>query len=356
MIRLVQFEEGSQGRSPYRSLSLAGLLTRIVEDSDTEALIELHDQRTIFSFGARRQLRLVEYLRLRRDCEAGQSWGHLAHQAYDRTLDKFSRLPQDNGCRIDCRNYYRATLRLAAGRQLTPELASEHVLADCLQRMVSRHFELSCKEARRAGERTRYTWNINGGSVTVLMPQSLAATQRRQWLEDNIIDPDATRIGERERIQTLVDERLGSSMFVPLEDSQPPEATLSASDHPSFFAESIATEGLGATIAREKSDRLGEQRQTIRQLGAKRLRDLVIHIFDGVCTGSFNHRQTASEFGLSPSALSRFAGENWNHTLPDLWRNTAQALARSSPTFVEIARECRAGKRVLDLISAKGNP
>jgi hypothetical protein len=57
--------------------------------------------------------------------------------------------------------------------------------------------------------------------------------------------------------------------------------------------------------------------------------------------GSYEEETLAEMFGLNRATFSRFAGSQWRSsgkTVPDLWRNLAETLARHS-AFVETARQ-----------------
>ena len=104
----------------YATMTLQALARQVVAYEDAAALTELH-QRKVFHFKGSGPLCLVEYIdRLRR--EAHERGNEHADQAYDLTVDKFSRLvgkgvpkrgsqtrePHVLGTRTDCRRYLAA--------------------------------------------------------------------------------------------------------------------------------------------------------------------------------------------------------------------------------------------------------
>jgi hypothetical protein len=325
----------SEGVMNYRSLPLSDLLERVVDHTDAAALDEFHEHRTPFCHFDEPRLRFVEFLRRLCDCASGHSLAEYRFEAYDLTMTKFSRLGEGG---VDCRNYFRPVMRarVEASSLVEREVCKGRVL----QSMVLRHFYLSMAEARRNGGQTRYLWSLESGGLTLLMPRALVGRQRRRWLEANVPFPDPQREGEQDRVQAIVDQTLGQAT-VPYDENCHGLSKSTDSD----LLESISNTGLVETIAQEKADLILEQRSSIQALGPKRLRELVLAAFDTVEGQERSGSDVAAEFGLSAATYSRFAGSNWDRSVPDLWRNTAQVLCRY-PALIEAIKELGLWKRV----------
>jgi hypothetical protein len=331
---------------PYRTHSLERLLGQIVSAVDAEALCEFHDHRTIFSFGDSSELLFAEYLSRLKEGVSAQSWGRHAQAAYDLTVDKFSHLPEGGG--IDCRNYFRGTLKTLASVPMEGELQRELALAEILQRLVYRHFELSLKECCRSESMTRYEWWFPAGTLSLLMPRTVSGSERSRWLQEHVPDVDPRRANERERVQAMIDEAFGSSDPVSFDDAM---AATELTCLPWEMVESISCDGLAKTIAAEKAACLLEQRPAIQALGATRLHEMVLRIFDALADGDFRDGEIAQAFGLSKATFSRFAGSQWNVEggVPDLWKNTAKVLA-AHDELIEVAHDAGVWSRVVTVI------
>jgi hypothetical protein len=348
-----------------RSLSLVHLATRVVEQEDTAALEEILN-RTLFHSADRPRLRLTEYLATLRIWASGREWPHsktfeTADKAYDMTMDKFTNLPsasesseqspQSVGRKMkrpgpDCRYYWRAYLNHMEQEIVNnppgSKLEEETQAAAILQRFVRRHFLLSLLEAKRSTNEflSRYTWRIGEHSICVWLPKFLKGRDRRAWLEDKVKDPDPTRLGERERIQRIIGGKFATMAYVPLQEGLHEDTTDAIID------ESLDRSHFGFSLARfvadEKSADIENQRRSIKNLGAERLKQLVLRIFEDLDAGTFQDHRIAEDFGLSKSTFSRFAGSQWRTSradnIPDLWLNTAQVLS-TRPEFKEAAVE-----------------
>jgi len=198
-----------------------------------------------------------------------------------------------------------------------------------MQGFVRRHFYLSRLEAERKNDHfwSRYYWNIKGHNICLWLPVSLKGRKRREWLEENIDDPDPSRDLERERIQGIINRRLIRESLVPINEmlDTPAREAGSVSGQNTAFGSSLAN-----VISEEKADKIKQQRRSIKALGRKRLKRLVLRIFEDLCYGEYNDGKVAKDFGLSKATFSRFAGSRWTKSgsvTPDLWLNTAQVLS-----------------------------
>ena len=73
----------------------------------------------------------------------------------------------------------------------------------------------------------------------------------------------------------------------------------------------------------------------------RKLKRLVLRIFEELCHGEYNDGKVAKDFGLSKATFSRFAGSRWTKSgsvTPDLWVNTAQVLS-AHKDFKKVAVE-----------------
>ena len=232
----------------------------------------------------------------------------------------------------------------------------EIAAARILQRLTLTHFRLSCLEARRTRNpaRTRYAWRLSGGVIYVWLPAALSGPRRRMWLEENIGEVDPGAPGERRRVQAVIDELLGPRVHVPIHDRQAfdrrqPEEVL--------IQQEVGAAGLARAVAREKADRIDQQRPAIRALGEARVERLVLAAFDALGDDTYQENRIAGAFGLSPATLSRFAGSRWKGRsggdIPDLWRNTAQVLA-GHPDFIEAAEQAGVWPQVRQAAQGRG--
>ncbi len=351
----------------YGKMPLTELVERIVEARDAAALQELHDNRRLFRYGAEGGLRLVEYIDRLRVAAAGVP-SVVADEAYSLTVDKFSRLPfndetgtverdwlsPDGNSGTDCRNYLGAFLKDALNAQtasgVQSELARELIAARRLRGMVRRHFELSLRERRRAGAMTRYTWRLSGGDLRLMMPRVLVQNERRRWLVANVPDPDPRRPGERERVQTIIDT-LAPKLSWAGDRGSPQPCPVPGSRLRRWPGEEAETAAiitdLATTVADEKAESIHERRPSIQALGADRLRQMILRIFRELAEGDCKDGDIAADFQLSKASYSRFAGSRWNgdgsgngggERVPDLWTNTARALA-GDPDVAEVAQD-----------------
>ena len=348
-----------------QTLSLLGLARLITADSSSAALEEFL-LRPLFRTREKPRLRLHEYLEAFRIWASGRTYPHsktfeTADKAYDMTMDKFTNLPsasefseqspQSVGRKLkrsgpDCRYYWRAFLNHMeqefANNPPGSKLEEETQAAAILQRFVRRHFLLSLLEAKRSTNEfwSRYTWRIGDYSICVWLPKFLKGRDRRAWLEEKVKDPDPTRLGERERIQRIIGGKFATMAYVPLQEGLHEDTTDAIID------ESLDRSHFGFSLARfvadEKSADIENQRRSIKNLGAERLKQLVLRIFEDLDADTFQDHRIAEDFGLSKSTFSRFAGSQWQASdtdkIPDLWLNTAQVLS-TRPEFKEAAVE-----------------
>jgi len=371
----------NQKKQPdYKQMSLLELSGHIVRNSDMNALKELHDNRSLFHYKDDTPLLMADYiLKLKQSKIANQWCGHdsmVLENAYDLTMAKFLNTPAECGdeCESDetqgpdCRYYYEAfydyaTVKLEA-KSSTNIIEAELIAAKMLQRMVMRHFYLSCLECKRQGQKLvrRYHWKLNCHTLAVWLPTEMPGNRCRKWLSDNIPDVDPARPGERNRVQTIVNQLLRRPRIVPLYEMNGKGKNVMArptSLH-AIIEDDISTKGLAEVVADEKADNIEQQRSAIRQLGRYKLKILILGVFDCLSCGNYEAANFVTKFSLSKATFSRFAGCRWANNdngavagfIPDLWRNTAHILA-SDPCFIQMAQEAGVWKRVCQVLDAE---
>ena len=358
----------------YRHLSLLKLAERIAHNSDREALQELHNNRRVFYHGNNQPLHLVEFLNRLQQSKPAWRWCHgdaeILEEAYDLTISKFSNLPdlKKNDRKVrqkgpNCRYYYEAFIKHAAKKMDSESYQSdddrEQRVAQLLQTLIIRHFRLSCYERSRKsrGLKRQYLWKVNDHTMPIMLPTEITGQQRSQWLVDNIPDVDPTRPGERDRVQALVDRLAGKRKILSLEDIEKDRiAAISTRSQP-VIEQEITVKGLADAVADEKVENIECQRDSIRQLGKRKLRRLIRHIFDRLASGQYEVVKIAKRFGINQTTFSRFAGSRWftqagksrDYPVPDLWINTAQTLSGHS-MFVRVADEAGILERVEEIL------
>jgi len=278
-------------------------------------------------------------------------------RAYDITVDKFSHIPPNRAShdkskkeRPDCRHYFRAFLDMTADWKTNATkgnpVLDEVVAARIFQNLVARHFRLSCKEALRGSNplMSRYSWPVNGGAIHVLMPVSMSGRIRGEWLNAHVKNPNPQRQGEKQRVQSVINERLGKPRHVVLTKRIRQDVFGRSADTPleTLMEQEINVQGMANVVAEEKADCIMDQRPAIRALGKASLKKLVCQVFEALSTDQYEEKRIARFFGLSRPTFSRFAGSRWqtdpSSKPPDLWRNVAQTLAGHA-SFVAKAEE-----------------
>lgn len=347
-----------------RRLALVPLIRRIVTTGNRAAIWEFQQHRTPFQAADSPSMPLAAFLdRLRQTSWAWRRCGRdsvALDRAYDLTISKFLERPRARaGHRRkgpDSRYYYQGFLEVfGRWRNDHPSvgaLEEEAAAAVLLQRYVLHQFRKSCEEVRRRANPalSRYTWRLPGGRIVVYMPVSVARRKRRKWLEDNIDDPDPRRPGERERVEAIIEARLGMPHHVPIDGNGDSHfASLTAASPRSPFDVVVTAEGLAKAVAEEKADNLDHQRPTIKGLGRARLERFILQAFQDLHDGRYQEKRLAKRFGLTRPTVSRFAGRRWRtrpeSPPPDLWANVAQVLA-ANDDFVEAAKATGAWPRV----------
>jgi len=358
----------------YETMSLLTLITRIASYDDMDALNEFHEHRTVFRNSEHKPMRFVEFLNYLRKDLASKQWAgfdgdKLSEMTYDLTLDKFCNrggkmlspgiinVPIDGS---DCQLYFEACSQkiLSSFENKPPhdEFKKEIRAAKILQGFVKRHFYWSRLEAERNLNKfwSRYDWMVQERRITVYLPAFLRSWRRREWLENNIDNVDVSRPEEKERIQAIINRKLEKETFVPLSEA----LAVESKNTPPFWEQPInhLPLTLSEVVAQEKADNIAKQRFSIRKLGPEKLKRLITRILVDIAYDEYEPHETARDFNLSNSTLSRFAGIYWDmhkdSPIPDLWHNVCGVLTMHA-SFREIARETGYLKKAEEVMKKK---
>ncbi len=348
--------EKSLVKPNYSKFSLHDLLVLIVVENDLSALQELHDKRTVFQYGHQSRLLLAEYLKCLKDSTSVKGSCQFVDQAYDYTIDKFSNIPKMSVCQKyngkstgpDCRKYYQAIVN-DISKESSKNLLTDLLSARKLQGLVTRHFFLSLREIKRSSHSSRYNWKLPNGSISVTMPKSISGSRRLVWLQQNITDPNPKCVEEQQRIQEIINQRLGTGEPVYLDNSKLPGwcvANAVYSQKQRFKVNGVDfIDTVAEAVAEEKSQRISLQRKAIKVLGKQRLKTMILRIFEDLGNGNYKDIRICTAYGISKATFSRFAGSRWNKNIPDLWSNLAQVIA-TNHSFIETARNAGVWDRI----------
>lgn len=345
------------------SLSLVDLIGCIVDSGNRAALFEFHDHRTAFRFNGSGPIRLAEFVGCLRGQESVHGNGAAAGHAYDLTIAKFSHLPTPDGSdhrATDCRKYFRPFVRqMLADRNAgiwSSDIQEEQAAASRLQQFVVRHFHLSLLEALRheLPGMSRYEWKTPSGTISVQMPKAFEGRHRREWLTANILDADAGRPGENQRVQDIINRRFG--LQVESIDGNPMlSASLHSPDHnvPAIGSWQTAEDIIDA-LAEEKVEKKCQLSNGFRCMSDEALRDVIHTICDNLMVDRRSDATRARPFWMNKVEFSRFAGTRWaaRKTVPTLWANLAHVLA-CRDDFVEAAREAHVWERLQDMTATR---
>ncbi|GMW03601.1 MAG: hypothetical protein AMXMBFR84_47350 [Candidatus Hydrogenedentota bacterium] len=375
---------------PFARHTTEALIGVLCTDVNDRAINELLDHRTPFVWkGSEVFIGLYHLVANGIERCASLSPRHrteILDAARDLTLDKFTNLPPEalpekfrksapvgtedlqgeeeaiHWPKTDRRKYYKALANAVLADQevnrAQNSLERESAVCAVFQRFVLRHIGLSLQEATRKSRNpfeSRYAWNIPGkGTITVYLPKYLSGPQRPAWLRENVEDPCPGRRGERERVQSIIDERLAIPCFV-----SDPEielgCTASAMPNPRDLAARSGYPDLARYFAEEKATCIDALKPSIRKCGADGVRSLVMARMQGLATDQKNDAALAREAGVSKAAYSRFAGSKWNSAMPDLWRNVAREISRD-PILREMAERAGVYRAAVEALRNESSP
>ena len=375
-------EEKSGKTRPYTHLPLSELCG-LIADSDMLAMQEFMEHRRPFEIATGERVGFVPYVKLlRKQRLETYLRDSLVECAFDLLTDHFTNIPteedhdgrqenrqdlggghqgedcavdnedEDQPLRIDCRHYYRGYVSQVASdfRKVPPvgEVERELREAEHLRRFVLHQLKYCFKEAPRMTNPllNRYEWKMGQKkSLWLWFPKSFGGSRRKKWLEEHVGHPDLSNPWEKERVQDLIDQSLGPQVLVPADGSI---ANRLAGDLPApdSTVRKAELKKMRCLIADEKAARVNDQRRAIRNLGKKKLRELVLAVLENWDTEEISGKDLARQFGLSPPTLSRFAGKNRKKGPPDLVVNIA-CIMKADANFMKAAREAGFLDRVL---------
>ncbi|GMW03682.1 MAG: hypothetical protein AMXMBFR84_48160 [Candidatus Hydrogenedentota bacterium] len=375
---------------PFARHTIEALIGVLCTDVHARAIKELLEHRTPFVLNGNENRigihHLITYCIERCATSSPRPRTEILDAARDLTLDKFTNLPPEalpekhrerpsvgtddlqgeqeaiHWPKTDRRKYYKALANAVLADQevnrAQNSLERESAVCAVFQRFVLRHIGLSLQEATRKFRNpfeSRYAWKIPGkGTITVYLPKYLSGPQRPAWLRENVDDPCPGRKGERERVQSIINERLAVACYV----SDPAFELGCASStmpNPRELAARSEYPNLARYFAEEKSACLDALKPSIRKCGADGVRTLVIARMQSLTTGQKNDATLAREAGVSKAAYSRFAGSKWNSAMPDLWRNVAREISRD-PILREMAERAGVYRAAVEALGHESNP
>ena len=318
----------------YSRLSTVELAELVVENSDAAALKELAEKRKLI-FYKDKWISLLEFIdrltkfkfRFKYAFGTEIEIEDITSQAKGILYARFTNLFGDGG--PDCRNQYRAFLYQIRGfgedSNSYYRLERERFAGKKLRSLVFKHFKHCLLEANREANEffSRYTWRAEKLEIELKRPVWISTKEFRTWLEENTKDFRLESREARTRIQDKIYQAFGRGGFHPLED-----AALEA-DEPEKPVSTVNV--LARLVADKKVAEFKSLRPTIRFLGKKKVKKLVVKILDGLTQGGYKDADITEEFGLLKPTLSRFAGSRWgkgkDSSVPDLWRNVAEVAA-----------------------------
>lgn len=351
-------------KTPLSFLSTVDLIQRIVNHSNKKALNHLLSERKLFSYRGEKLL-LSEYLyTLRKNnfapyiviADNEDRIDEKIDITYDRTLMKFSNLSlreeeSTAGKGPYCNKQYVKFLEInhkwPKRDSISTELELEQESGRILQNLVINHIIFSWKEACRIVNPAlhRYTWHLKNGNIDLMKPRSIPGRKFRNWLENNITNPNPNHKEEKQRIQKEVYNHFGMGYHFSFTEAERKDVTLAHYLDPIDEMESAYLQkNFYTAIADEKSENIKKLRPAIRYLGKDRVRELVLRILNHFTEINYSDKAIADEFGLLKPTFSRFAGRNWKKKsgnltklqVPDLWKNIARVIT-SNPHFTEAA-------------------
>ncbi len=351
-------------KKPYKQKPLVELICDIIYCFDFDALNELHENRTLFRYKHRKSLVLVDYLYCLSQSKTTASYCNsdklLTEQAYDLTMAKFFEIPAQNSTGLetngtDCRYYFRAFMNYFQKKYKLDDIDSLETELRCasqLQSFVTRHFYLSCLECIRRQKRLyrRYIWRLDNCKMSLWMPTEMTGNMCRKWLDKNINDLNPGNVGQKDRIQQIIYDRLGRRKLISLDSCK--ALIPDKRDYQNPVTESLSADGLAGLVSQEKSETINTLNYKIASLGTDRLKHLITDIFENILTGKSQDGQIACKYDIDKVTFSRFAGTKWSNrdkfdagTIPVLWKNTAGVLA-CDDRFVEAAKNAGLWQRI----------
>jgi hypothetical protein len=353
----------------YSEFSTADLISKIAFDKDKKALNEFLENKKLFWLDGLflalpeflsnlRKKGFLPFLEINRNIKG---YEELLDWIYDLTLDSFSIFKPKNAgtkdkgpyCDRQFSYWHKKISKWKKGDSPLEQVELEQKIGRLLLDTVKRHLNFSLYKALNEIDKnfTDYEWKLPNGKVMILKrPIRIPIQILLPWLEETFKDPDPDRLGEKERIQEKIDERFGRWKAKDYESIKEYYTESGMSIDPlEQEEEEYLSENLSKKVADEKSNSLEKQRRAIRNLGKKKVRELVLKILNAITIKEITYTEIAEEFKISKATLSRFAGQNWQKRgkskPPDLWKNVAHIIDRN-PHLLEEARSMG----ILDII------
>ena len=336
---IIMYKPNEAARMNYCHYNIPELAMCIVENSDTRAIDELSARVICIKNG--NELNLPRYLESLKESKRPGLYESvmIKEKAYDMAIARFYNIPENSNGGPDCRCYYRAFLNylmpIISGKDFVQQ---DVIAANKLKCLVKKHFEWSLRDAKRreSGFSRAYQWNTQKRSLRLQMPTCVNGHQCLEWLKNNIGEPDFERLYEKERIQQIIDDTLFTPSNISLCSASFRDfKAQSSTPLTQLIEDEMTAKPLSECIANEKSDNLNILRASIARIGKKKVKELVIAIFDAINTDTYKPSLLGAEFGISPAAMTRFASLKWSGNgdekqLPDLWKNVARYTVNHS--------------------------
>jgi hypothetical protein len=343
----------NENRQKYASLSTYELIKKIVEDCDVDVRNYLMDFRRIIQHGKRWLLipEYIQYLSLNRisfmdyrpDNEENEEFEQIVN---DLTQARFIEFSKEHSRGEGCLNQYRHILKVVReSDELENSIKIEQLISVVMEKTITRHFYLCIKEGQRQINpfQIRYDWKRDGKMIMKLYrPTTVGAGNVRRWLNDSFPIIDYTGSEFKDKVQEALDQRFGSGFFIRIdEEYDDGDQKFEIPVAPKEYDASPDYQEIIRRVVQRKDLEFEELRPGIQNLGREKVMLLVKNILNDIAHGNYEQNKTAKVFGASKSAMSRFAGTNWQvgqKTVPDLWRNAIRVIL-AKPEFTELATE-----------------
>jgi len=281
---------------------------------------------------------------------------------YNHIISKFSSFKPENlshdlkgpFCDAQYKRLY-SHLELRIGDPEINSLKTEFESSQSLTRMIYNHIKYSWLEACRYYDPNyvRYRWRRQGQIIELIRPRVVEVGNFRKWLENEF--PNKGHLPQKQISEMREKIRNHFGYF---EDNPRNISEESAEDPIEESVQKNLSHNLFHDVAFEKQTNIQKQRPTIRVLGEKKLFALCIEILENYTLKGFSFSKLAEQYGLSKTALSRFAGTEWTKetsegSVSDLWQNMAKVIL-SDPLFTDAATSLAILPQLKGIIDSSG--